>query len=268
MFETIIPHILAQERQQRTLSLKPLHARTGTLTFVDGGNAPIYTSPRARIELVRIARVTSDGKRLTHDVREGILLLLRDRSVHVISSSLGIDQVLETASLEEAANWCRFILECDCDELIIRDGPLLGQSSAEHEALTKVRGAGLSKTSERMHALPDAPGTWLAPLGEERNVTISIVKLHARADYHFRLDTWSDPTPLAEQLVAHSADPAFLGYPYPLVVADRLARINPIEIRTLRARLEAEAGPAWEQLRSRERYTDAHALLDVLNRKI
>jgi len=202
----------------------------------------------------------------------------------------------ERVSLGIVANLARFVLECRFLQqlgkkrgcaLLVRDGPLIGNNEHEDKALQALFGtgkqvAGLCKTNTKltkhggsataylMERGPKQP--WIVSLESEEGVDINVVKLHARSEYAFRLDTRGErekrertPTmnvKIAASLVSVSADPAFYGYPYPLIEADRMARVTNREIDTLRMRFRAEAGEGWKSLERMARGSDAHSVLD------
>ena len=64
-----------------------------------------------------------------------------------------------------------------------------------------------------------------------------------------------------ETLRAWSADAAFIGYPYPLILADQLARVTDQEREMWRMMLAADAASA-ERLRTELRASDAHDVLE------
>lgn len=298
MFEKALAALQRQEAGRlrspygaATPQFLPLTLQPRTLIFVDGGNAPLYESPEARIEYVRVAAVTYDGReRRAVDRREGAVTITHEgEQIRAVSDELAFDERFDATSdelrvgndevqLGTVANLCRFLIECrlaaEQEGLVIRDGTLQGLNTHEERALAELRDvAGLAKTttlrtSSGMGAtsavLADAPaGAWCCTLDERS----ALVKLHARSAHVFRLDS-SDALGVADALAVLADDAAFPGYPYGLIEADRLARIGHQEARTLRTRLQAEAGAAWPGLAAQERALDAHGILDALaNRK-
>jgi len=208
----------------------------------------------------------------------------------------------ERVTLATVASLCRFMLECrfaakiakenDC-ELLIRDGSLDGMNSYEEnelgELLKHVKNVvGFSKTTTMLTAdgesaaaalLEKGPkGTWSYPLGElgknstnetddlkEDNHLISLflLKLHGRSEHAFRCDIMSTGiSEIISYLASVAADPVFPGYPYPLIEADRLARVSNQELATAKMRFQAEAGASWAALQRGSRGSDAHGILD------
>lgn len=269
-----------------------------TACFVDGGNAPVFESPGVRIEAVRLFAVVYEGRERRRSRREEGLLLIRHGKAAIrvegfngLSFSLEIpsdDPELslgrERVTLATAACLARFILECRLLEtegagcaLLVRDGPLVANNGFEATALAglvAVGAVGLAKTntllSEDGRSIGasaselDNAGSWRLPVRSESGVAISLVRLHPRSGYLFRLDARNEEEAqaAAEALTLLASDPVFLGYPYPLIEADRMARIPHQELATLKMRLMAEAGNDWKRLERLARGSDAHGVLD------
>ncbi len=265
----------------------PLHAATGSLVFIDGGNAAIYESPEARLDVLRVAIVHYAGRRRVRVQRkEGMLLVMHEgASILATSKEFGFTERFdarddelrfgtEDVQLGTVAGLSRFLIECReaaaSDELVIRDGTLQGANHYETAALEEIgRVAGLAKTTTLRTTTGAAavgtvlarapPGAWCYPLDERT----ALVKLHARSEYVFRLDS-TDAPGVARQLMTLADDASFPGYPYGLVEADRLARVTQREAMMFRTRFQVEAGAHWAALAQKERALDAHGLLDAL----
>jgi hypothetical protein len=85
------------------------------------------------------------------------------------------------------------------------------------------------------------------------------VKLHPLSKHVFRFEGDKEVLP---ELLNHSNDALFLGYPYSLIVADQLARVSNTEKQALRMNflLRAENQEILEYLNT----TNAHDILDSL----
>ncbi len=265
---------------------------TSTLTacFVDGGNACVFDSPRARVEFVRVYATVYDGKERTRTAKnEGLVVIKNEDGTVTIDAhapltlSLAIpenhDQLRfgrEGVSLATAANLARFLLECaflkehgkDCD-LVVRDGPLVGNNEYEEQALAPLLDhdlvAGLCKTNTLANSTGPGPERpWLKDVKKDGDIGISLVRLHGKSDHVFRLDTRKDADAIAGYLSSLSLDAAFPGYPYPLIEADRFARVSNKELAMLKTRFMAEAGTDWKELERMATGSDAHSILDRL----
>jgi len=322
MFSEVLQELLRARPTRETPTRKfqvlsePVSLRA---CFVDGGNAPVFESPEARVEFVRLYGTVYDGKeRIRTKRKEGILLLRygQDGEAHAGETSQEVITVKSTmqstvkngaplnfgltlsaddpelrfgrerVSLATAASLARFLLECsflqllgaDC-ALLVRDGSLVPNNGHEARALKELFTtgklvAGLSKTNTLLTsdglgagaaALAEGPERpWLSPVKEEEGIAVSIVRLHAKSRYAFRLDTNGQSELIARALLSLSGDAAFPGYPYPLIEADRMARVTNHELAEFRLRFRAEAGDSWHTLERGARSLDAHDVLDTM----
>ena len=76
--------------------------------------------------------------------------------------------------------------------------------------------------------------------GKDAFSDLFIVKLHEKSRHVFRLDVYNEKYHLQQILSAlakNSTDPAFLGYPYGLIEADKFSRISNQEKDFLKTKL-------------------------------
>ena len=163
-------------------------------------------------------------------------------------------------------------------DIIVRDGDLEARGEVMEQVLRSLRTSaqrkgvvvlGLSKTSTLCTDLGHSALVALrniAPVGSwsyYAGGALAFVKLHPASKYVFRCDVMSydrDFLPKAwSALSANSADPAFLGYPYGLMDADKFAQVAQDELFQLRARF---AVMSKEVFSSVEASLDAHNLLN------
>ena len=99
-------------------------------------------------------------------------------------------------------------------------------------------------------------GTWQYTL----NAQTSFVKLHSKSKHVFRMDGNSQ---LAHSLLDNSSDPVFLGYPYGLILSDKIARVSNHEKRQMQTTLllDSRNKDIVEYLST----TNAHDILDNLS---
>ncbi len=101
-------------------------------------------------------------------------------------------------------------------------------------------------------------GCWWYPISER----VACVKLHQRAAHVFRGDVAGAPDQVFPLLAAYAADPVFLGYPYGLVEADRIARVSRTEAAFLRKQVKMRLGSDAAPLAAALGTTNAHEILD------
>lgn len=166
------------------------------------------------------------------------------------------------------------------NDILVRDGDLEPFGAAVEERVKflrlvsekkKVIVLGLSKTStlctdsgnSATHVLSTiAPsGSWVYYSGGR----VGFVKLHQKSDYVFRCDILQqDKDSLlkaAPLLAANAEDPAFLGYPYGLIEADKFAQVTKDELAQLRLRFAVQSKEVFKSI---EHAIDAHDLLNIV----
>lgn len=179
------------------------------------------------------------------------------------------------------------ILEKFEDVLLVKDGTL--QTSVKREAFYAKRAqervktgkflAALSKTSTILTStgwsvtdaveqiapkeMPSWAYAWLAKsTHSDHPARIGCAKLHQAARQAFRVEAFLGHNSLPWASLAWQAqDPAFLGYPYALVDADRNAKVSDKEAASVKGLVQAKLGG---KLNALSRHTDAHAWLSKL----
>jgi hypothetical protein len=270
----------------------PLTPATARLACVDAGSAEIITLPHACLAAIRLCGIVYHGTtRERVIVRDGFLTMHANGDHTVtVTSDLGrvepfnlLDPHLRTgthrATWAQALDLIRTEMELALlDELArdgitaIRDGDLLPTHprliARVKQLTTHAHALGISKTStlttdtghDAITALHQhtPTGTWLYAADTINNVHLCFAKLHPHSRHTFRIDTTRPD--LIATLLPHSTDPTFLGYPYPLILADRLARIP----RTEQAYWKAKAMTRFPELARHITTTDAHEVLDTM----
>ena len=93
---------------------------------------------------------------------------------------------------------------------------------------------------------------------------ISFIKLNEKSKYIFRFEVYKkqvhDATKMLNLLEENSKDPAFIGYPYGLIEADRFARVSNQERDYLRIILQTKLKDKWDSLN----ILNAHDILDTI----
>ncbi len=296
MFEKVLPELIGKNTgdsasdTRSESSFAPLPGPKPTkICFVDGGNGAVFDSSQARVEFVRVYATIYDGKKRIDTKKEEGLVLIKNDGKGKISVKgfppLKLELLIpedhselrfgkEYVSLGSVANLVRFTLECDflgkhgkeCD-LLVRDGSLVGNNEYEDKGLGVFSDslvAGLSKTNTLPTTGLGPENLWISHVKKDNDVNISLVKLHAKSEYVFRLDAKEKAEEIAAALSQLASDPVFLGYPYPLIEADKMARVSNRELDTLKTRFAAEAGNDWKHLKQLAHGKSAHSVLDSI----
>ena len=91
-------------------------------------------------------------------------------------------------------------------------------------------------------------------------------KLHENSGYIFKFETNSEDANFNQKilgsLASASKDPVFIGYPFGLIEADRLARVSNREKGILKLELAARFGKLWKDVEKEETALNAHDILD------
>jgi len=163
-------------------------------------------------------------------------------------------------------------------DIVVRDGDLDAHGNYMEKATQILNSAaekkgvivlGVSKTStlctdsgnSALLALRNlAPqGAWSYYAG----TNVAFLKLHPGSKYVFRCDVFPRDREFLSKswsaLAANSSDPAFLGYPYGLLDADKFAQVPKDELSQLRVRFAMQSKDIFTNVESS---LDAHDILD------
>lgn len=153
-------------------------------------------------------------------------------------------------------------------DYVVLDGTLEAAYPGEEKLLENLgkNVCALAKSSSLLTASGNNPNVllnkcglskpWVYPINEKT----SFVKLHPRAKHVFRFEGNKEVLPY---LLPHAADALFLGYPYGLVLADKMARVSNQEQKSffLQLMLNSENKEILSYLTTQ----DAHSILDSLS---
>ncbi len=259
------------------------------ITFIDGGQAHIIEAGNFCVSFIRIAAVTCKGKIKDHTLRE-FFVIVRATNQHnqlmfttsffpqqhfnvVISSK---DESLttsnKTATITSVVNMVRRFGELQLASsitsgFVVLDGTLDATYPKEEEYLANLGEdvCAIAKSSSlfmksgnnaNVFLMRKKQGTWQYTL----NAQTSFVKLHSKSKHVFRMDGNSQ---LAHSLLDNSSDPVFLGYPYGLILSDKIARVSNHEKRQMQTTLllDSRNKDIVEYLST----TNAHDILDNLS---
>jgi len=263
-----------------------------SVTFIDGGQAEIFTTGNFCLSLIRIVGITmQNGKKTKLDQNEFYALstasyrqdelwyeakifpikgeqLIEEKELVISSTDGSICSGRERAPLERISGIIRRLAELSLaakckSQSIILDGTLQPTYPREEKYLSRLSEncCGLAKTSSLFTIQGNNPlilfqkispaGCWSYHLWDKTY----FIKLHPQARHVFRFEGNIKSLP---DLVENSTDPLFLGYPYGLILADRLARISNVEKATLRTKFLLRNPELLEYFHAQ----DAHDILD------
>jgi len=262
--------------------------------FIDGGNSEIINSNNLSYQLIRVGAVIFSDK-FESQVREDykLLITLKDNKVKAVTQPEKInlefdmnDESLKDgkslAKISKVGGFIRRILELDLAfrmapkaDAIILDGSLEEKFTYEKDYLQKIYDLdktviGFCKTNslltvngKSLSAVLDKEGSWYYNPITTKNLGFDIfmVKLHEKSHHVFRVDLKGSPE-IFSSLINQCNDGVFIGYPYGLVLVDRVARITNKEKEFEKTRLMVQLGDDWKKVRSLMASQDAHEILD------
>jgi hypothetical protein len=282
----LIDKIASTERSSNRLPndlFEPLRIpRSTTATYIDGGSGVVMATPSYLVALVRVYAVTYKDVQKLSAQKKSCFVHLAKQGTTILATFYGTQKppISFDSEIESAVDIIRKVLELELarglithEGLIVLDGDLEAEEPMEakafellHETAKNANAqiVALSKTN-RFISKGEATVALLMRSGPREpwlyrhNQKTSFVKLNTRSKYVFRLDSISNHRDIAASLLAQSADPVFLGYPYALVEADKRARVTFQEVRQAKLLIDARVK------KSSDLALDAHSVLDRLN---
>jgi hypothetical protein len=252
-------------------------------SFIDGGNAVLFSTPTRAFGILKIAIITTEGlKRKDIQVHEYLVSVTRtDGTYAVRSEPLANADPRVSACLEG-----EFPADVELPEMLFDTLRALAEYAVAPEGITIHDGSlrttnkllqqrcqprdqafALAKTTAvltsmqrplGMALLTRAPqGCWYTQL---TNGTYC-VRLHDRAAHTFLLEGKQISLQVLHLLRAWSADMSFPGYPYPLILADQMARVTNNERDAWKMILKSDTQAA-KILDDEMKAQDAHAMLE------
>ncbi len=276
--------------------LLPANSSEKTIAFIDGGQAELLVAANFCVSFIRVAAVVMQGQnKIKHEKEEFFLLtttkncegelwyeskifsegnfsLLSESNLFVSSQDAHLKSGIERAPIFKVTSMARRFAELALAakiapqaDFILLDGTLQKTFPNEETYIQNIakNTCALAKSSSLCTASGNSPVLFLkknAPAGSWRytvNKHTSFVKLQEKSKHIFRYEGTPEILP---HLLHQSCDATFLGYPYGLILADKLARVSNEEKRVLQARflLDKENKDILEYLFT----TDAHGILD------
>jgi hypothetical protein len=176
----------------------------------------------------------------------------------------------------------------DKNDVIVLDGSLKCTVKGENERMQEIaestgkKGIILSsvaKTSRILSETGDCPISqlnlagekkeWHYNIGKETNYIIEAVKLNKSSSYVFEFNILNEQKEQMDNvlgiLASNSNDAVFPGYPYGLIMADKLARVSNSEKDYLLTLLKAKFGRRWKDVEASLNVMNGHDVLDRIS---
>ncbi len=201
---------------------------------------------------------------------EDLTLSSMDASIRTGSERAPIVKVANVARRFAELQLAKELAACDDVDFVLLDGMLDASFRGEEKLLSELELLGnvcaLAKSSSLFTANGNSPVVLLSSLGPSGcwnyfvDGKTSFVKLHTCARHVFRFEGNRIILPF---LLENACDPIFLGYPYGLIFADRIARVSNAEKDRMKMQLllNKENAELVKYLQS----SDAHSILDRIS---
>lgn len=231
---------------------------------IDGGSCIVAEGGNWIISKVKAGYSCYNKERISEKAYEYAFGALKSKIK--FSPVLKITPKINELNSEEPISFCRKISELLlCHDLLdgIKEGIILldmllvpedeNQKEYFNELLKKCKEKnipviGIAKTSvfsfgkRTLVSLlnqKNAKGCWYCIVSKGK-INNLVVKFYEKSDYvyHVQIPDWVDINEVLPLISFYCSDPGFLGYPYPLVRADKIARISKFEERTEKRKLK------------------------------
>ena len=242
----------------------------GSISFVDGGNAEILKSPNFSLQLCRVACVTFENNKRAKQDRKEFFVLVNTANDKFVVKTFGEEIDLEfdidddsfksgksRGSASSVVSAVRRFAELKLasslsSDVIVLDGSLQQSYTFEEKFIRNLKNnvVGFCKTSSLLTKSGNSAialmnlnkGKFVyhpvAEMSDETyNANICFARLHEKSNYVFKIDFKDEINENVLALLSeNSNDPVFLGYPYGLVLADKLARVSNEEAEYLKTK--------------------------------
>lgn len=275
-----------------TTNFTPLTPKNETITFIDGGEAQIINAGSFCISIIRTAAITFEGTtKVSQKIQEFYLFtsaktiegkvwytstifsektpLININDLHVSSHDPLLTGSAQRAPIEKMTNMARRFAELSVAAsikkgIVVLDGTKDNTYPNEEKYLQNLSDnvCALAKTSTLFTKQGNNITMFLQEHGPQNSWIYStpqmnFIKLHPKAKHVFRFEGKQEH---ATAILPLSSDPIFLGYPYGLILADKLARVSNNETASLRNRLSLNKD--YQELITHTNATNAHSILD------
>ncbi|MEE9525395.1 MAG: DNA double-strand break repair nuclease NurA [Candidatus Woesearchaeota archaeon] len=267
----------------------------GRIAFVDGGQAELLKAANFSLQFIRVAGlIFEDNKKKESIVEEFFVLISMNgdeyetevftvkgkgvEGIKINSFDETIREGKERASISKVGGIIRRFAEIDLagridSNKVVLDGSLKTMIKGEDERMKGLLEkdkviAALAKTSKLVEdgecilSQLKKEGEWYYNIGES-----FVVKLNRNSNYVFEFDINNKEKvdEVLGMLRANANDAVFPGYPYGLVMVDKIARISNEEKDYLLTIFKSQAGKKWEKISRSLNMLNAHEILDNIS---
>lgn len=258
-----------------------LSGDSGSVGFVDGGNAELIAAPNFSLHFIRLYGVVLEGSKRVSSTEKEVYCLVRlsdgkYEAVFFPERKGFVFNVSEFEDLSQVGSHVRRLLELEfaasvVSDVLVLDGSLYTKGPVEKELMQSLKSrnlVGFSKTTRDVTAkgnsvvgflnrIADFNG-WYCEAGSYDDVVVYFANF--ASNYIFKIETNCGPR--FSELFMNSRDYVFPGYPYGLVLVDKFARVSNKEKEYLITMLKTKSGQNWKRIEQSVVSLNAHDILD------
>ncbi len=237
----------------------------GTVVAIDGGSAIIADGGSWLIGFIRIGKVEYDKEKEISEEIDEYWVGIANQQIKVFKDEEEIKVPINYHERDieklvgEVRRYLEFKKAAEQSGLTLIDNPIKVVEGWEEELISKFKNVvGIPKTTRAsingrsiIGILSKYPGMWYTKIDDQ-----IFAKFHENSKYVYKVDL-RDPSVLGE-IAYFASDPELLGYPYPLLKVDKIARISKFEKKALREKAKELLGELSSDLLSQ----DMHQNLD------
>ncbi|MFT4310351.1 MAG: DNA double-strand break repair nuclease NurA [Candidatus Woesearchaeota archaeon] len=279
MYDTLLTpfegvHTVHADMQQ-VFALEQSHffrtQRIGACVYaIDGGNQVIYDFVSCALHIIRVACVRYYQGQFTQTCATYLVYMqphgydvYTDKHEFVQTCACSsIDEVrvyLEQKHAQQLSVESHSILLFDGTPLCMRDTCLSVGISKQCSLLTD-KNIALSLVADKL-----IEGQGYVRVGQDNGFVIVMARLHPKAKQVFRVDipVVADSMSVLGQVASMCNDMSFVGYPYPLIKADMLARVSNDEVQFMQHHIMffMQKYPLFARMHA---YHHVHGVLDAM----
>ncbi|MCD6547189.1 MAG: hypothetical protein J7K22_01395 [Nanoarchaeota archaeon] len=243
----------------------------GIVYAVDGGSSIIFDGGSWCISKIKVGVVGYKGKKRVVEKIKTFYALSKKDNEHITTKIMPEGKIMKSKNLEDAHNDVRTFLEAkevkelysktSADDIILVDGPteVLKKNIVGVNKTSRLR----AKSGRSLIGLINEFGSkklkgkmWYYEIGNNEY----IVKLHPKSKFCYKITALSKE--LFGVLAYFSRDPEIVGYPYPLIKVDKIARVKEDEKKMENNKIKLMAKKEGLILDYDENAAIMHSLLD------
>ncbi len=258
-----IPETKFKFKRNKFEIIKPME----NIVAIDGGSAIIADGGSWLIGYIRIGKVEYNRFEEVSEEIDEYWVGIANQQIKVFKGEEEIPVPINyhERNIEKLVGEIRKFLEfkkaAEQDSLTLIDNQIKVVEGWEEDIISKFkRVVGIPKTTRAsingrsiIGVLSKFPGRWYTKVNDQ-----IFAKLHENSKYVYKIDLKNIDEKVLGVIAYFSSDPELLGYPYPLLKVDKVARIGNFEKKALMEKAKALLGELSQDLLSQ----DMHQKLD------